>query len=73
MVVQSKKVFSSHVDEVGSDSAAGELHVAYGNGKTAVYSGVPPDVASSVLNSASIGQALHAHIRGRFPHKYLEG
>ncbi len=73
MPVNSKKVFSSHINEIGYDDAGGHLHVAYTNGKTAIYDGVPPDVAKTVMGSVSIGTAIHQHVRGRFPHRYLEG
>jgi hypothetical protein len=64
------KVFSSHINSVGYDKDAQALHVTYASGKTAVYGGVPPDVASQVTNAPSIGQAIHKLIRGQFEHKY---
>lgn len=73
MPVGMRQVFSSHVKSIGYDDAKGELHVSYQNGKTAVYEGVPPATARNVMSSASIGQALHAQVRGRFKHRYTEG
>jgi len=73
MPVEHKPVFSSHVSSVGYDAAAGELHVAYVNGKTVVYEGVPPGVARSVQTGPSVGSALHAEVKGRYKHRYLEG
>lgn len=73
MTVNMRQVFSSHVKAIGYDDAKGELHVAYQNGKTAVHEGVPPAIAKNVMGSASIGQALHAQVRGQFKHRYLEG
>jgi len=70
MTVQHKKVFSSHIDQIGYDSASGELHVTYTNGKVAIHQGVPPGVAERVTGAASIGQALHEHIKGRYAHRY---
>jgi len=64
------KVFSSHINSVGYDADAQALHVTYNSGKTAIYGGVPPDVAERVTNAPSIGQALHKNIRGKFDHKY---
>lgn len=73
MPVNMRQVFSSHVGSIGYDDAKGELHVAYQNGKTAIYEGVPPMVARNVMGSASIGSALHSQVRGQFKHRYLEG
>jgi hypothetical protein len=73
MAANTRSVFSSHISTVGYDDASGNLTVAYQNGKTSVHAGVPPDVAAKVMGSASIGQALHKHIRGRFDHSYLGG
>ena len=73
MAFHAKNVFSSHIDRVSYDDAAGKLMVQYQNGKTSVHDGVPPDVAERVMSSPSVGEALHKHIRGRFPHSYLEG
>ena len=70
MTVQHRQVFSSHLDKIGYDAAAGELHVTYQNGKVSIYQGVPPGVAERVTGAASIGSALHEHIRGRYPHRY---
>ena len=65
-----RPVFSSHIDSIGHDAATGDLHVAYSGGKTAIYSGVPDDVARTVLTSASIGKALNEHVKGSYPHRY---
>ena len=73
MTVNMRKVFSSHVTSIGYDDAKGDLHVRYQTGKTAIYHGVPPDTASMVMSSPSIGTALHQSIRGRFKHSYVEG
>lgn len=67
-----RNVFSSHVDAIGYDEDAGELHVTFSRtGKTAVYKGVPPHVAKDVLEAPSIGEAMWGSIRGRFPFGYL--
>lgn len=72
--MEMRKVFSSHVDEVGYDNKKQELHVVYGgkNGKYCVYKGVPPDAAANVLTASSIGKALHEHIKGKYEHDYPE-
>lgn len=64
-----RPVFSSHITHVGYED--GQLHVLYKNGKTSVYEGVPPDVANGVIGAPSIGTAIHATIRGNYPHRYL--
>lgn len=66
-----RRVFSSHVDQIGYDEETGELHVSFSKGQTAVYQGVPPKVARSVMEAPSIGQALHNSIRGQFSFGYL--
>lgn len=66
-----RSVFSSHVDRIGYDMETAELHVSFAGGRTAVYADVPPDVAGAVLASPSIGQALHAMVRGRYRHSYV--
>lgn len=66
-----KQVFSSHIDSVGYDADTQELFVQWQNGKTSVYSGVPPDLASEAQNAASIGSLMHDQIKGKFPHRYV--
>lgn len=63
-------VYSSHVASIGYDHDAQELHVEWSRGKYSVYSGVPFAVAQTVMNSASIGEALHQYVRGAFDHEY---
>jgi hypothetical protein len=59
------------VDEIGYDPDTEELHVKYPSGRTAVYEGVPLTVAATVQSSPSIGEALHAHVRGKYGHRYI--
>lgn len=68
--MEMKSVFSSHISKIGYDSNAEELHVEFQNGKTAVYQGVPGDVAAKVTGADSIGKALHEHIKGQYAHGY---
>jgi hypothetical protein len=70
MPVSHRRVFSSHIDRVGYDAAAGELHITYNTGRVAIYSGVPPGVAAKVDGAVSIGSAMYEHVRGRYPHRY---
>lgn len=65
-----KQVFSSHISEIGHHD--GNLHVKFKDGKQAVYQNVPRETADKIMNSASIGQALHEHVRGKFSHSYHE-
>lgn len=69
-MVAMKKVFSSHVSEIGYDSQLMELHVLYQNGKRSVYSDVSPSKGQAVVNAPSVGSALHREIKGLFPHRY---
>ena len=66
-----KQVHSSHVRSIGHDPSTNELHVQYKNGGTAVYHDVPADKARLVMNSHSIGSALHQHVRGQHDHRML--
>jgi hypothetical protein len=68
-----RSVYSSHVDEIGYDPETEELHVRYNTGRTVVYDGVPLTVAAAVQSGsvASIGEALHEHVRGKYQHRYL--
>lgn len=66
-----KQVHSSHVNAVGHDPVTGELHVQYKNGSTAVYKNVDTEKARMVMGGASIGKALHQHIRGQHDHEML--
>jgi hypothetical protein len=70
MPLEMRQVFSDWVSEIGYDPETQELHVGYKRGKrrSAVYRGVPEDVAARVMSSPSIGEALHAEVRGQFEH-----
>lgn len=61
-----KPVFSSHIAAIGYED--GMLVVQYKTGRVAHYSGVPPDVAERVLSAPSVGEAMHAEIRGKYDH-----
>lgn len=63
-------VYSSHIDSLAYDDATSTLHVRYSKGNTAIYEGVPANVAAQVMQAPSIGTALHSLVRGQFPHKY---
>lgn len=65
-----RRVFSSHVNSIGYDEEAEEFHVTFSNGRTAVYHGVPGDVARDVMEAPSIGEEIWRSLRGRFQHSY---
>lgn len=67
-----RAVYSSHVSRIGHDADTGDLHVEWDTGKTSIYSGVPPDVAQSVMTSWSVGTALRDQVKGTFDHRYSE-
>ena len=68
--IEMRPVQSSHVDAIGYDPEKRELHVSY-RGRRAVYAGVDAEVAQTVEDSASIGQALHTWVRGNYEFRYL--
>lgn len=67
-----KRVYSSHIEKIGYRPDSQELHVHYDTGKKAKFKGVPKGIADKVLGAASIGEAMHAHIRNKFPHEYTD-
>ena len=67
-----REIFSSHIAAVGYDPGTQDFHVTWQKGgRTSVYGGVPPEVASQITSSPSIGEALHALVRGKYSHRYL--
>jgi KTSC domain len=77
MTIEMLPVMSSHVLALGYDHDTQELHVQYApnlknpRGPVVVYQGVEQKTAESVLNAPSIGSALHATIRGNYPHRTI--
>ena len=63
-----KQVHSSHIEAIGYED--GNLIVQYKSGKVAVHAGVPEDIANQVINSGSVGTALHLLVKGTYPHEY---
>lgn len=71
MPPEMKSVFSTMVSEIGYDEDTAELYVTWPKGKTSVYSGVPADVAHTVMNSWSVGQAINSEIKAAgYSHRY---
>lgn len=71
MPLEMKSVYSSWVSEIGFDVDAQQLVVTTQKGVRLVYDGVPADVAERVLKAPSIGEALHAEVRGKYGHAKL--
>jgi hypothetical protein len=67
--MQMKQVTSSHIQAVGYDSKAQELHVEYRNGTKYAYKNVPPETAHAAMNSHSIGSFLHNFVKGVHEHE----
>lgn len=70
MPLQMRDVYSSHVNRVGHDPDTNELTVEWQDGKTSIYSDVPPEKYDAVANSWSVGKALHSMIKPDHPHRY---
>jgi hypothetical protein len=73
MAIQTKSVYSSHVDTVSHNDETNELTVRWDTGKTSVYSGVPANLAKEVMDAWSVGTALHTQIKGKYDHHYSKG
>lgn len=73
MPIQTKSVYSSHVNIVSYDDETQELSVKWDTGKTSIYAGVPPEIANQVMNSWSVGTALHQVVKGKYEHRYGGG
>lgn len=66
-----KNVFSSNVQTVGYDEETQEMVITFSNGRQYAYEGVPEHVAHNLSNSVSVGTALNAEIKGRYPYRKL--
>ena len=64
-----RPVYSSHIAGIGYDAELGVLRVEYRDGGRYEYEGVPADVADGVMGAPSIGEAMHASVRGRYRHR----
>lgn len=73
MPIETKSVYSSHVDTVSYDDATSDLTVRWDTGKVSVYAGVPANIAKEVMNSWSVGTALHNQVKGKYEHRYGRG
>jgi hypothetical protein len=57
--------------DIGYDSDSEEMTVTWNSGRVSVYSGVSEDVARSVANAASVGEAINMQIKGKYQHRYV--
>jgi KTSC domain len=60
-------VSSSNLRSVGYDQGSSTLEIAFHNGGTYQYSGVPSSVYQSLIHASSKGTYFHDHIRDRYP------
>ena len=67
-MVEMQYVQSSHVECIGYDADAMELHVRFlKNAALYVYLGVPQTLYEQMLNAASVGEFLNAEIKNVYP------
>jgi hypothetical protein len=64
-------VVSSSINSVGFDPETSNLYVAFNNGSTYEYEGVPPEIFAELVNSMSIGAYLNKNIRNRYPFRRI--
>ena len=69
MPLEMRPVYSSWIAEAGYDAETQQFVVMTAKGVRIVHDGVPAEVAASVLSAPSIGEALHAEVRGQYPGK----
>lgn len=70
MAIEWRSVWSSHIERIGYDAEAQQMHVEYSDGPTAIYDAVTPDKWRAVNSSESIGSAMHKLIRGKHEFRY---
>lgn len=61
------RVFSSAISEVGYDAATQHMKIAFVQGRTYDFCGVPESVFDGLLKAASKGRYYDEHIRDRYP------
>lgn len=60
-------VSSSNLRSVGYDANSNTLEIAFHNGGTYQYSGVPSHVYQGLMTAGSKGSYFHDHIKDRYP------
>ena len=66
MPLEMTPVVSSNIASVGYDPDTQVLHIAFNNGRTYRYAGVPSGEYDNLLNAASVGSYFAANIRNVF-------
>jgi len=61
--------FSSWIAKVSHDPDTNTLTLHYTDGGGTIYENVPPEAYDSITQSPSIGTAIHAFVRGNYPHR----
>lgn len=64
---------TSSVIESATYKKDGTLTIAYRNGRTYDYIGVPQYVYQELIKAASAGYYLNHNIKGRYPQRYATG
>lgn len=70
-MIQMRPVLSSHIEKIGYEASTQQLVVEFDTGRRVAYVPVPADIADRVMNSWSVGKALHEEIRGQYQHTNL--
>lgn len=68
-MVNTFKLFSSWISEVEHDPETNQMTLRYSDGGATIYDGVDTATYQSVISSPSIGTAIHAFVRGNYPHR----
>jgi hypothetical protein len=68
-----KSVTSSNIDAVAHDPKTNTLHVRFKGGGVYAYQGVDAEKHAALMNAASVGSYLHAHIKGKHAHSKMDG
>lgn len=63
-------VYSSMASAIAWDEESQSMVVTWKNGRQSVYEGVPEDVAVSIANAPSVGNALNTEIKPFYRHRY---
>jgi hypothetical protein len=65
-------VTSSNIRAVGYDPASQTLEIEFHSGAVYQYSDVPESVYRGLMQAASHGSYLHAHIRERYSYRRVQ-
>jgi hypothetical protein len=68
---RSGRVISSALVSVKYDAASGDLQIRFVNGRTYLYSNVPPEVYEALLDAESKGAFFNAQVRDGYPYREL--